>query len=60
VEPDTLTPETRAELERRGHQVQANDLTAKVHAVRRRADGRVEAASDPRGTGVGGIVNPER
>jgi len=28
--------------------------------VRRRADGRVEAASDPRGTGLGGIVNPER
>jgi len=60
VEPDTLAPETRAELERRGHQVQANDLTAKVHAGRRRADGRVEAGSDPRGTGLGGIVNPER
>lgn len=60
VESDTLAPETRAELERRGHQIQANDATAKVHAVRRRADGRVEAASDPRGTGVGGIVTPER
>jgi len=60
VEPDTLAPETRAELERRGHQIQANDLTAKVHAVRRRADGRVEAGSDPRGTGLGGIVNPEQ
>jgi len=60
VEPDALSPETRAELARRGHQIQANDLTAKIHAVRRRADGRFEAASDPRGTGVGGIVNPER
>jgi gamma-glutamyltranspeptidase / glutathione hydrolase len=60
VEFDTLAPETRTELERRGHQIQASNLTAKVHAVRQRADGRVEAASDPRGTGVGGIVTPER
>ena len=60
AEPDALAPETRAELERRGHKIFANDATAKVHAVRRRADGRVEAASDPRGTGVGGVVNPER
>lgn len=60
VEFDTLAPETRAELERRGHQIQASDVTSKVHAVRRRADGRFEAASDPRGTGVGGVVTPER
>jgi gamma-glutamyltranspeptidase/glutathione hydrolase len=59
VEFDTLSPETRAELERRRHEVLASDLVAKVHAVRLRADGRVEAASDPRGTGSGGIVNPE-
>ena len=60
VESDTLAPETRAELERRGHEILTNDTTAKVHAVRRRADGRVEASSDPRGTGTGGIVQPER
>ena len=60
VESDTLAPETRAELERRGHEILANDVTAKIHAVRRRADGRVEASSDPRSTGTGGIVQPER
>ena len=57
AEPDALAPETRAELERRGHTVVVNDVTAKVHAVHRLADGRVEAGSDPRGTGLGGIVN---
>jgi gamma-glutamyltranspeptidase/glutathione hydrolase len=60
AEPDALSPETRAELERRGHTIVVNDVTAKVHAVHRRADGRVEAGSDPRGTGLGGIVNPEK
>ena len=60
VEADTLSPETRAELERRGHTLFPTDVTAKVHAVHRLADGRVEAASDPRGTGTGGIVNPEK
>ncbi|HEX7182615.1 MAG TPA: gamma-glutamyltransferase [Thermoanaerobaculia bacterium] len=60
VESDALSPETRAELERRRHEVQENNKDiAKVHAVRRLADGRLEAASDPRSTGSGGIVNPE-
>ncbi|HEX2641484.1 MAG TPA: gamma-glutamyltransferase [Thermoanaerobaculia bacterium] len=60
VEADTLSPETRAELERRGQTIkvlEASDI-AKIHAVRRRADGRFEAASDPRGTGLGGILEP--
>jgi gamma-glutamyltranspeptidase/glutathione hydrolase len=60
AEADALSPETRAELERRGHTVLVNDVTAKVHAVHRLADGRVEAGSDPRGTGTGGVVNPEK
>ncbi len=60
AEPDALAPETRAELERRGHTIVVNDVTAKVHAVHRLADGRFEAGSDPRGTGMGGIVNPEK
>jgi gamma-glutamyltranspeptidase/glutathione hydrolase len=60
AEADALAPETRAELERRGHTVLLSDTTAKVHAVHRLADGRVEAASDPRGTGTGGVVHPER
>jgi gamma-glutamyltranspeptidase / glutathione hydrolase len=59
AEADALSPETRAELERRGHQIVINSVTAKIHAVRRLADGRVEAASDPRGTGVGAAVEPE-
>jgi gamma-glutamyltranspeptidase/glutathione hydrolase len=59
AEPDALSPETRAELERRGHEVYMTDVAAKVHAVRLRADGRMEAASDPRGSGVGAVVKPE-
>ena len=59
AEPDALSPETRAELERRGHEVYVSDVTAKIHAVRLRADGRVEAASDPRGTGLGAVVKAE-
>ncbi|HVR97533.1 MAG TPA: gamma-glutamyltransferase [Thermoanaerobaculia bacterium] len=62
VEPDALAPETWAELERRGHKIEIKEgpVSAKVYAVRRRADGRVEAAADSRSTGDGGIVNPER
>lgn len=61
VEADTLSPETRAELERRGHKVEVKPKTeiAKIHAVHLLADGRVEAASDPRGSGVGGVVEPD-
>jgi gamma-glutamyltranspeptidase/glutathione hydrolase len=60
AEPDTLAPETRAELERRGHTVLIQSYTAKLHAVHLLPDGRVEAASDPRGSGIGGVVAPER
>lgn len=59
AEADALSPETRAELARRGHKIEEAKSTCKVHAVHRLADGRVEAASDPRASGVGGIVNPE-
>lgn len=62
VEPDALAPETWAELARRGHKIEIKEgpVSAKVYAVRRLPDGRVEAASDSRSTGNGGIVNPER
>ena len=60
AEPDALSPETRTELERRGQTVLVSRDTAKVHAVHRLPDGRVEAASDPRGSGIGGVVTPER
>jgi gamma-glutamyltranspeptidase/glutathione hydrolase len=59
AEPDTLSPETRADLERRGHIVLIEAATAKVHAVHLLPDGRMEAASDPRGSGIGGVVTPE-
>jgi gamma-glutamyltranspeptidase/glutathione hydrolase len=60
AEPDALSPETRAEMERRGHTIQVTAVSAKVHAVHLLPDGRVEAASDPRGSGVGAVVEPER
>jgi gamma-glutamyltranspeptidase/glutathione hydrolase len=59
AEPDALAPETRAELERRGHNLLITTTSAKIHAVHRLPGGHVEAASDPRGTGVGGVVDPD-
>jgi gamma-glutamyltranspeptidase/glutathione hydrolase len=59
AEPDALSPETRADLERRGHTILIESYTAKIHAVHLLADGRMEAASDPRGSGKGGVVIPE-
>jgi len=60
AEPGALTPEVVKELERRGHVVKISTDAAKVHAVHLLPDGQVEAASDPRGTGVGGVVTPAR
>lgn len=61
VEPDALSPETRAELERRGHEIHYlnRDDVAKIHAVHVLPDGRMEAAFDPRSTGLGAVVRPE-
>jgi gamma-glutamyltranspeptidase / glutathione hydrolase len=59
AEEDLLSPETRAEMERRGHTLQITPAAAKVHAIHFLPDGRVEAASDPRGSGVGGVVDPD-
>ncbi len=59
AEPDALSPETRAEMERRGHTLEITAVSAKIHAVHLLPDGRVEAASDPRGSGIGGVVEPE-
>jgi gamma-glutamyltranspeptidase/glutathione hydrolase len=59
AEPDALSPETRAELERRGHRVEVTAAAAgRSNAVRRLADGSVEAAVDPRGPGAAGVVTP--
>ncbi|MEO6194612.1 MAG: gamma-glutamyltransferase [Thermoanaerobaculia bacterium] len=59
AEPDALSPETRADLERRGHTILIESYTAKLHAVHLLPDGRMEAASDPRGSGKGGVVTPD-
>ena len=56
AEEDALSPETRAELERRGHVLDERETVGKVHAVRLRADGKVVAAADPRDQGTAGVV----
>jgi gamma-glutamyltranspeptidase/glutathione hydrolase len=58
TEPDSLSPETARELERRGHTIGQRSHLGEVHAVRWLSDGRVEAAADPRGPGAAGVVSP--
>ncbi len=58
AEADALSPETRAELERRGHRINVKPSSARVNAVRRLADGTAEAATEPRGAGAAGVVKP--
>ncbi len=63
VEADALAPETRAELERRGHAIVLTKERdrPKLTAVRRLAAGGFEAATDPRGTAPhagAGVVSP--
>jgi len=57
AEPDALSPETGAELERRGHELAERPTVGKVHAVLLRADGKVVAAADPREPGSAGVVS---
>ena len=57
-ELDALSPETRAELVRRGHGLQERQAVGEVHAVHRLAAGELEAAADPRGPGSAGVVRP--
>ncbi len=47
--------EARRALEALGHRVVEEDRIGEVHAVRRRADGTIEAAADPRGPGASGV-----
>ncbi len=59
AEGDALSPETKTELEARGHQVTWVGSLAQVHAVRWMAGGQVESAVDPRGGGgASGVVRP--
>jgi gamma-glutamyltranspeptidase/glutathione hydrolase len=60
VEPQALGAAIRDELQRRGHALR--DLedadVGEVNAVRRLADGTLEAAADRRGPGWAGVVRP--
>jgi gamma-glutamyltranspeptidase/glutathione hydrolase len=55
-EDGALTPATLKELTERGHMLRRVQSLGEVHAVRRRADGALEAAADPRGPGSAGIA----
>ncbi len=57
AEAGALSPETRAELTRRGHALRAADHLGEVHAARRTASGVLEAAADPRGPGAAGVLD---
>jgi gamma-glutamyltranspeptidase/glutathione hydrolase len=57
-EPGALDTASAAELERRGHRLREVERLGEVDAVLRRADGRCEAAADPRGPGAAGSLEP--
>ncbi|MCL7751157.1 gamma-glutamyltransferase [Guyparkeria hydrothermalis] len=60
VEPGLLSDEQRAELELMGHRIEVNDGFGNMQAVAWwRDDGRLEAASDPRGEGRAAVFAPE-
>jgi gamma-glutamyltranspeptidase/glutathione hydrolase len=55
-ERGALTPEEVAELKRRGHELRERESWGNLQVVTwDRADGRVNAASDPRGVGTAGL-----
>jgi gamma-glutamyltranspeptidase/glutathione hydrolase len=58
AEIDTLSPESRRALERRGHEIRLVDQIGEVSAVRGLVGGEMMAAQDPRGPGVAGVVRP--
>ena len=56
-EAGALSAGVIAELQRRGHALQQANQLGEVHAVRRAASGRVEAAADSRGPGAAAILD---
>lgn len=56
VEAGALTPAAEKRLRRRGHTLVPLRGAAKVNGVRRLADGRLEAAADPRGPGAAAVL----
>jgi gamma-glutamyltranspeptidase/glutathione hydrolase len=64
AELDALSPDTIRVLEQRGHEVRVmrgalSRANTKVNVVRFLEGGRVEAAADPRGPAVAGVVTPD-
>jgi gamma-glutamyltranspeptidase/glutathione hydrolase len=55
-EDGALAPKARKELGTQGHTLRHVQSLGEVNAVRRRADGALEATADPRGPGSAGIV----
>jgi len=61
VEADRLTEAQRAELESMGHRIETQSSFGNMQAVAWwRAEGRIEAASDPRGEGEAIVFVPEK
>jgi gamma-glutamyltranspeptidase/glutathione hydrolase len=58
AEADSLSPETRRALERRGHEIELTENVGEVSAVRGLVGGEMMAAQDPRGPGAAGVVRP--
>jgi gamma-glutamyltranspeptidase/glutathione hydrolase len=58
VEKDSLAPETFQELRKRGHEVVIGKSFGLVNVVRLTSELEFQAASDPRGPGSAGVVNP--
>jgi gamma-glutamyltranspeptidase/glutathione hydrolase len=58
IENDSLSPETRRALERRGHEIELTRKIGEVSAVRGFVGGDLLAAQDPRGPGAAGVVQP--
>jgi gamma-glutamyltranspeptidase/glutathione hydrolase len=55
-EDGALTDPVRAGLVERGHRLRRERKLGEVHAVRRAADGQIEAAADARGPGTGAVT----
>ena len=56
AEADALTPETRQELIRRGHDIRKRNAVGLVQIVRRTADGLCQGVADRRGPGSAAVV----
>jgi len=58
AEADALAPETRSALEALGHRFGEGPVVARVHVLRRRPDGTLEAARESRAPAAAAVVSP--